>query len=146
MLYASVNRGAKGGGWSAPSNGVTQTTIDNLQYTQEILTSYELGEKLTFWDGRARLNGAVFYYDYQDYKGFFLAGLTQVVQSSYALTNARFTYSNEGGHWELSGWVKNLADKQYRVYNLDLSALGFDQGVYGPPRTYGATFNYRWGK
>ena len=242
MLYASVNRGAKGGGWSAPSNGVTQTSIDNLQYKQEILTSYELGEKLTFWDGRARLNGAVFYYDYQDYQGFFLAGLTQVVQNvdatvkggelelavapahglnfelgvshletvakdvplpaggytntelpqapkwsvnavaryewaipsgklaleadtkwnaheylellnapvdyqpSYALSNARFTYSNDDGHWELSGWVKNLADKQYRVYNLDLSALGFDQGVYGPPRTYGATFNYRWGK
>ena len=70
MLYGSVNRGAKGGGWSAPSNGVTQTSIDNLQYKQEILTSYELGEKLTFWDGRARLNGAVFYYDYQDYQGF----------------------------------------------------------------------------
>lgn len=241
MLYASVNRGAKGGGWSAPSNGVTQVSIDNLQYKQETLTSYELGEKLTFWDGRARINGAVFYYNYEDYQGFFLAGLTQVVQnvdatvkggelelavapthglnlqlgishletvaknvplpaggfantqmpqapkwsldavaryewniptgqlaieadskwnayeylellnapvdyqSSYALSNARFTYSNGGGHWDVSGWVKNLADKQYRVYNLDLSALGFNQGVYGPPRTYGATFNYRWG-
>ncbi len=66
-------------------------------------------------------------------------------QNSYALTDARLTYSHESGHWDVSAWIKNLADKQYRVYNLDLSALGFNQGVYGPPRTYGATFNYRWG-
>lgn len=241
MLYGSVNRGAKGGGWSAPSNGVTQTSIDNLQYKQETLTSYELGEKLTFWDGRARVNGALFYYDYRDYQGFFLAGLTQVVQNvdatvkgaelelavkptqglnlqlgisnletvakhvplpaggftdtelpqapkfsvnavaryewnvptgslaveadtkwnaheylellnapvdyqpSYALSNARLTYAHESGHWDVSGWIKNLADKEYRIYNLDLSVLGFNQGVYAPPRTYGATFNYRWG-
>jgi hypothetical protein len=30
----------------------------------------------------------------------------------------------------ISAWVKNLADKYYRVYNLDLSALGCSQGVY----------------
>jgi len=246
MLYASLNRGAKGGGWSAPSNGVTQVSIDNLQYDQETLTSYELGEKLTFWEGRARINGAVFYYDYKNYQGFFLAGLTQVVQNvdatvkgaelelavaptrglnlelgishldtvakkvplpflgadgqpqfintelpqapkwsvnavaryewniptgklaleadtkwnaheylellngqvdyqdSYALSNARVTYSNDA-HWDISAWVKNVSNKYYRVYNLDLSALGFNQSVYGPPRTYGATFNYRWG-
>jgi iron complex outermembrane receptor protein len=241
MLYGSINRGAKGGGWSAPSNGVTQTSIDNLQYKQETLTSYELGEKLTLWDGRARLNSSVFYYDYRNYQGFFLAGLTQVVQNvdatikgaelefavtptrglnlelgishletlaknvplpaggftstempqapkwsvnaaaryewnipggslaiegdtkwntheylellnapvdyepSYAVSNARFTYAHDVGHWDVSAWVKNLADKYYRVYNLDLSALGFNQGVYAPPRTYGVTFNYRWG-
>jgi len=47
----------------------------------------------------------------------------------------------------VSGWVRNLADKYYRIYNLDLSGfLGFNQGVYGPPRTYGATFTYHWGK
>jgi iron complex outermembrane receptor protein len=241
MLYASVNRGAKGGGWSAPSNGVTQTSIDNLQYKQETLTSYEVGEKLTFWDGRARLNGALFYYDYQNYQGFFLAGLTQVVQNvdatvkggelelavrptqglnlqlgishletvaknvplpaggftdtqmpqapkwsinaearyewslpngslaleadtkwnaheylellnapvdyepSYAVSNAQLTYTNDPGHWEVSTWIKNLADREYRIYNLDLSALGFNQSVYAPPRTYGASFKYRWG-
>jgi iron complex outermembrane receptor protein len=67
-------------------------------------------------------------------------------QPSYALSNARLTYSSGVGHWDVSAWVKNLTDKYYRVYNLDLSALGFNQGVYGPPRTFGGTFTYRWGK
>ncbi len=251
MLYVSVNRGAKGGGWSAPSAGVGEyapppgaappVSVTSLPYDQETLTSYELGEKYTFWDGRARLNGALFYYDYHNYQGFFLAGLTQVVQNidatvkggelefavapmrgmnlqlgvshletvaknvplalggtistelpqapkwslnavaryewpvpsgqlaveadakwnaheylellnsqvdyqaSYALSNARFTYTNDAGHWDVSAWVRNVTNKYYRVYNLDLSVIGWNQSVYGPPRTYGATFNYRWG-
>ena len=240
MVYASINRGAKGGGWSAPSSGLVVASA--LPYDQETLTSYELGEKTTFWDGRARLNGAVFYYNYQKYQGFFLDGLTQVVQnvdatvkggeiefavvparglnvqlgvsyldavaknvplpaggftdtqmpqapkwsvnaearyewpiptgqlaieadskwnaseylelvnapvdrqSAYALSNASFAYASEDGHWDASLWVKNLADKYYRIYNLDLSALGFNQGVYAPPRTYGATVTFHWGK
>ena len=40
--------------------------------TRRSLTSYEMGFKSTFWDGAARLNGDVFYYDYKDYQGFFL--------------------------------------------------------------------------
>lgn len=245
MLYASLNRGAKGGGWSAPSSGVGTTpgttTVSSLPYKQETLTSYELGEKLMFWDGRARLNSAIFYYDYRNYQGFFLAGLTQVVQNidatvkggelelavtpatglnlelgvshletvaknvplpaggladnempqapkwsinavaryqwnvptgeltveadakwndheelelinapvdyqpAYTVANARLTYGHTAGHWDVSAWVKNLSNTYYRIYNLDLSVLGFNEGVYGPPRTYGATFNYRWG-
>jgi iron complex outermembrane receptor protein len=239
MLYASVNRGAKGGGWSAPVSGVVDPTA--LPYKQETLTSYELGEKLTFWDGRARLNSALFYYDYRNYQGFFLQGLTNVVRNvdanvkggelefawapvhgatvqlgvshletvaknvplpagglsdtqmpqapkwsinavaryewsvplgrlavqadtkwnssqymelvnapadyegSYAVTNARATFSSADGRWEVAGWVRNLSDRWYRVYGLDLSAIGFEQSVYGPPRTYGATVTYRWG-
>jgi iron complex outermembrane receptor protein len=239
MLYASVNRGAKGGGWSAPINGVVDP--NTLDYKQETLTSYEVGEKLTFWDGRARLNSAVFYYDYRNYQGFFLQGLANVVKNvdakvkggelefawapvrganlqlgvshlettaqnvplpaggltdtqlpqapkwsvnalaryewsmpvgrmaleadtkwnssqymelinapadyegSYAVANARITYSNVDDHWEVAGWVRNLTDRWYKAYGLDLSALGFEQSVYGPPRTYGATFTYRWG-
>jgi iron complex outermembrane receptor protein len=239
MLYASVNRGAKGGGWSAPVSGVIDPNA--LAYKQEILTSYEAGEKLTFWDGRARLNSAVFYYDYRNYQGFFVQGLANVVKNvdanvkggelefawapvrganlqlgvshletkaqdvplpaggltetqmpqapkwsinalaryewpvplgraalqadakwnssqymelinapadyegSYAVANARVTYSSADDRWEVTGWVRNLTDRWYKVYGLDLSALGFEQSVYGPPRTYGATFTYRWG-
>jgi hypothetical protein len=32
------------------------------------------------------------------------------------------------------------------MYNLDLSGfIGVNQGVYGPPRTYGAEIVYRFG-
>ena len=79
LVYGSVNRGAKGGGWSAPSSGFVDPAI--LPYAQEKLTSYELGFKSEFWEGAARLNGAIFYYDYKNYQGFFLDVSTQVVEN-----------------------------------------------------------------
>jgi iron complex outermembrane recepter protein len=66
------------------------------------------------------------------------------LESSYAVTNLRFGYSSEQ-HWDITAWVRNVANKFYRVYNLDLSGLGYDESVYGPPRWYGVTFAYHWG-
>ncbi|HVW69007.1 MAG TPA: TonB-dependent receptor plug domain-containing protein [Steroidobacteraceae bacterium] len=240
LVYGSVNRGAKGGGWSAPSSGGVDPSA--LPYKQEKLTSYELGFKSTFLDGAARLNGALFYYDYRDYQGFFLDVATQVVENinakvkggelefavvpthglnlqlgvshletaaynvptpagdllttnlpqaphwslnavahyqwplfggqasveadakwngaqylelvnnpddyepAYILTNARVGFMTGDGHWDFTAYVNNLADRYYRIYNLDLSGfLGIDQAVYGPPRTFGATVRYSWG-
>jgi iron complex outermembrane receptor protein len=240
LIYGSLNRGAKGGGWSAPSSGAVDPAA--LPYAQEKLTSYEIGFKSTFADGAARLNGAVFYYDYRDYQGFFLDVATQVVENinakvkggelefaavplhglnvqlgvshletaaynvptaagdllttqlpqaprwsfnavahyqwsipggqmsveadakwnddqylelvnnpddyerAYIVTNARVGFMTGDGHWSLTAYVNNLADRYYRIYNLDLAGfLGIDQSVYGPPRTFGATFRYQWG-
>ncbi len=241
LLYASMNRGAKGGGWSAPTSGFVDAST--LPYKAETLTSYELGVKSTFLDGAARINAATFYYDYKDYQGFFLNVATQVVENvnakvkggelefaivpvhglnlqlgishletsvanvptpagvfitaempqaprwsinavvryewnlaggtasvsadskwnsvqylelinaqvdrepSYALSNARLAYSTGDGKWDVSAYVRNLTNKQYRVYNLDLSGfIGSNQGVYGTPRTYGVSVRYNWGR
>jgi iron complex outermembrane recepter protein len=250
LLYASVNRGAKGGGWSAPSSGYVNlnpayTFVPTLKmnYDEERLTSYETGFKSTFWDGAARLNGDIFYYDYKNYQGFFLDVATQIVenidakvkgselefalvpfhgmhlqlgvsyldsqafnvptpggvlvtsqlpqappwtvnavaryewpafggmlsaemdakwnkdmylelinapvdlQPSYTLTNARINYTDPSGRWDVSAYCKNCFDTWYRIYNLDLSGfLGINQSVYGPPRLFGASVAYHWGK
>ncbi len=66
----------------------------NLNYNEERLTSYETGFKSTFWDGKARLNGDVFYYDYKDYQGFFLDVATTIVEN----VNAKV----KGGELELA--------------------------------------------
>lgn len=240
LFYAGVNWGAKGGGWTAVTSGFADPS--KLPYDTEKLTSYEGGFKSTFWDGAARLNGSIFHYDYKDYQGFFLSGLTQVVenvnarvnggelefsvvptrglniqiglsnlssqandvpfpdgtlgttelpqaprwsanamvnydwpimggklsiegdgkwdaqqymellnnpddlQPAYAVYNARLSYTSANGAWDVGGYIRNIADKVYMVYGLDLSGLGIDQRVVGPPRTYGVTFTYRWGK
>jgi len=58
MGYVSINRGFKSGTFNlVPFSGAVKP---------EILTAYETGIKSEFWDNRARLNGSVFYYDYQD--------------------------------------------------------------------------------
>ena len=45
----------------------------------ETLNAYEVGFKTSFLDGLARLNGAIYYYDYQDYQAFALESLTLYV-------------------------------------------------------------------
>jgi iron complex outermembrane receptor protein len=239
MLYASINQGAKGGGWSAPNSGVVNPS--ELPYQPEKLRSYEVGEKATFLNGAARLNSSLYYYDYRDYQGFFLVGLASYVknlnakdyggeiefaivpikgmnlqvgvsnidsqvfnvpepsgqlittqlpqaprwsltaaaeyeyplasgalslsadakwnksqylelinapvdlQPSYTVANARLAYKSSG-NWELSVYAKNAFDRIYRQYNLDLSSVGWNLGVYAPPRLYGMTFTYHLGR
>ena len=240
LVYTSWNRGAKGGGWSAPTSGPVDPAT--LPYNMERLTSVELGFKSSFWDGRARLNGSVFHYDYKDYQGFFLDVATQVVenvdakvkggelefavlpihglnlqlgvshlesivphvptpsgsvvpaempqaphwtinaiaryewpllgglasvegdakwnsqqylelinapvdlQPSYAVINARVGFGSQDNRWQVNAFVKNAADRWYRIYNLDLAGfIGINQGVYAPPREYGLELRYHFG-
>jgi iron complex outermembrane receptor protein len=68
------------------------------------------------------------------------------LQPSYAVTNASLTYTAGNGAWDVGGYVRNLTDKVYEVYFMDLSSLYFSQRVLGQPRTYGVNFTYHWGK
>lgn len=63
MLYASYSRGFKSGGYDGDFS-FTRQQLD--PYSEEILTSYEVGWKTTIADGKVRFNGAAFYYDYSD--------------------------------------------------------------------------------
>ena len=83
LFYGSVNRGPKGGGWSAPSNppgtNLFSSLVDVIGYKPETLIDYEVGSKATILGGRGRLNIDVFYYDYRDYQAFFLRDFTQII-------------------------------------------------------------------
>jgi iron complex outermembrane receptor protein len=57
MAYASISHGYKGGGFSMGQ-------FDS--YDPEFVDAYEIGLKSTLYDGRAQVNAAAFYYDYQD--------------------------------------------------------------------------------
>jgi outer membrane receptor protein involved in Fe transport len=46
-------------------------------------------------------------------------------------------------------WIKNIANRKYLAYGLnqndpDTGALGFDYGLVGEPRTYGADLTFRF--
>lgn len=63
LTYVSYSRGFKSG--SFPT--LTADRISSLlPVVQEQLDAFEIGAKTTFLDGRVRLNGSLFYYDYQD--------------------------------------------------------------------------------
>ncbi len=63
LLYASVAKGAKPGGFSTLSIG---DDLSNNRFLPETLWSYEAGAKTQFADGRVQLNGTLFYMDYSD--------------------------------------------------------------------------------
>lgn len=63
LLYANVSRGYKIGAFPLiPASSVAQYT----PVTQEKLTAYEAGFKLSLAGRKVQLNGAVFHYDYRD--------------------------------------------------------------------------------
>lgn len=66
-------------------------------------------------------------------------------ESGYTVWNARAAYAfGSDLSWELSAWVKNLTDEEYRRYTFDFSGPGaFNQQFFAPPRWYGVTLNYQ---
>jgi iron complex outermembrane receptor protein len=82
LVYLAYNRGIKGGNWSLDPLGFVAE--EDLKHDPEKLNSYELGFKTDFMGGSARLNGAVYYYDYKDYQAFSIFNLTPQVTNSDA--------------------------------------------------------------
>jgi len=86
LIYAGVNRGVKAGSFNAQLAGGLPIPTSAIPYKQEVLYSYEGGFKSTFAADRVRLNGTVFYYDYQDYQAFLFTGVSGVVVNADAKT------------------------------------------------------------
>jgi iron complex outermembrane receptor protein len=59
LTYASISRGYKAGGFTKMGDGLAD-------FDPEYIWNYELGLKSTLWEGRMRLNSALFYYEYTD--------------------------------------------------------------------------------
>lgn len=132
LLYASYNRGIKAGGFNAPldstdlidgisSNGDPQ----DMKFDEEVLNAYEVGFKSVLFEGLVQLNGAMYYYDYNDYQAFRLEGLTQYVFN----TDAKV----QGGELELQaspmqgldvllgvGYIDNTVEDAYQLPSGEL--------------------------
>lgn len=80
LLFASYNRGIKGGNFTVSAD----VSLDDIQHDEEVLHSYEIGIKTELADGLARLNATAFYYDYKDYQAFSINGGTPQVSNSDA--------------------------------------------------------------
>ncbi|RIV82666.1 TonB-dependent receptor [Aurantiacibacter xanthus] len=85
LLFASWNRGIKGGNWSLSSNIAAQ----DFRHRPETLNSFEAGFKTSLLDRTLRLNGTLFHYIYDDYQAFSLAaGVPHVFNSDAHSTGA----------------------------------------------------------
>jgi iron complex outermembrane recepter protein len=68
-----------------------------------------------------------------------------IAADDYVILNARLALTSIGRAWEVALWGKNLSDEQYVVQGLN-TGLGGGNRNYNAPRTYGASFTYRWGQ
>jgi iron complex outermembrane receptor protein len=101
LTYVSVNRGVKGGGFTAPLFPVFINDLSALSFKPEELTSYEVGVKSEFLDHKLRVNGAAYYYDYKDYQA-----LIYTVSLEQLIVNADATH--KGAELELE-WAPSEA-------------------------------------
>lgn len=96
MLYASYNRGVKSGGYNSPVFPLSPPldyTDEFMSFDPEQLDAYEIGFKSTWMDGLMILNGAAYYYDYQDYQAFQIIGIDTITSNADA--------DSSGGELEL---------------------------------------------
>lgn len=102
MIYASISRGFKSGGFDGRSNDAFGAT----PYDQETLWAYEAGLKSQFLAQRLQLNAAVFFNDYDD------------------LQLSSFTAASDGTFQAL---FTNAGKAETYGLELELSALVTDQ-------------------
>ena len=103
-MYTSWNRGVKGGGYNAPFFPLTVDYTDEVMtYDPETLDAFEVGFKSTLADGRVRLNGAVYYYDYQDYQAFNIVGLDTITINADATSKGveLELQASPGENWDI---------------------------------------------
>lgn len=82
LLYATVSRGFKGGGWNADFVNSTEIGFDS-----EFATSFEIGAKTEWFDNRLRVNVALFHTDFEDFQVFSVRPLI-TGGALFTLTNA----------------------------------------------------------
>lgn len=74
---------------------------------------------------------------------------TQAFQKGYTLIDGRLNWKNAMGRQGLDAslFVKNATDEEYILAGGDfLNTLGFIQGIYGEPRTFGLEVRYAFGQ
>jgi iron complex outermembrane receptor protein len=85
LVYLSVNRGVKAGSFNGKLNDFTPPLPEeDIPYGKEKLLAYETGFKSMLSGGRVRLNGTLYYYDYDDYQAFVFSGSSGFVRNADA--------------------------------------------------------------
>ena len=142
LLYAKYSRGNKAGSFN--TGYFTAFLPQAFEFGGEVLTNYEGGFKSTIFDGRARLNGSVFYYDYEDFQSFFQLGLNWSVQPQDAevLGGELEVVASPWDGWEFAAGLSLLDAMQHDVNN---NVITRDREMpYSPNVSVNALARYQW--
>jgi iron complex outermembrane receptor protein len=102
LTYAGTSRAYKAGTFNMGFFPLAD--VNDIPVDQEELTSYEVGFKSEFADGLARLNGAVFYYQYDDYQAFLFDSISLsnfLFNNDATVRGAELELQSSPGNWDL---------------------------------------------
>ena len=144
LFYVGYNRGTKGGGFNTPSDGFTLAS--EVGFEPEVLTSYEVGSKTSFADGNGRFNTSVFYYDYDNYQGFFFSGTTSLLinsKASFVGGEAELTYATDNG-WDFLLGLSILDTKVNGASNDGATIIKDQKALLAPEVTANLLIRKEW--
>lgn len=158
MLYGSVSKGTKAGGYDARAN-----VARDWEFEDEKVTSYELGAKLTLADGKADLNVALFRMDFKDLQtsvydgvaGFFVQNGAESISTGIELDGRlwisdELTLSGNIGlldfEWQEFTGAKCFASSIYTPTNIESSGTSCDlsgeTNAFSPKVSGSVNLNY----
>ncbi|QIB67019.1 TonB-dependent receptor [Kineobactrum salinum] len=82
-------------------------------------------------------------FNWQDEQYFDIYETPFLLENAYGVVNASLGVDAVDGTWKATVWGRNLADENYRAGGFTGGVAG-DVQIYGQPRTYGVSFNYRF--
>jgi iron complex outermembrane receptor protein len=144
LFYVGYNRGTKGGGFNTPSDGFSLAS--EVGFEPEILTSYEVGSKTSFADGNGRFNTSVFYYDYDNYQGFFFSGTTSLLinsEASFVGGEAELTYATDNG-WDFLFGLSILETEVNGASNDGTTVIKDQKALLAPEVTANLLIRKEW--
>jgi iron complex outermembrane recepter protein len=146
LVYGSVRRGVKGGGFI--SGNAAGTPANLRKYKEEVNLAYELGAKSTILNSHARLNAAVFYYDYKDMQNTSFIGITNVITNNDAKVygGELELASSLTDRFELSGGLGLLHTKVMNIKNPTgaVTAVEDNELPLAPKVTANLRARYTW--
>ena len=144
LFYLSYNRGTKGGGFNTPTDGFT--IASEVGFEPEILTAYEMGSKTSFADGNGRFNTSVFYYDYNNYQGFFFSGTTSLLinsKASFVGGEAELAYATDDG-WDFLLGLSVLDTEVNGASNDGTTVIKDQKALLAPELTVNFLIRKEW--
>lgn len=85
-------------------------------------------------------------YSFQDDMFFDPNNNPITIAPSYSLWNARLAWTSADNAWEIAAWIKNIGDKDYVQHTFSQRGSRIAFARFGPPRRYGVTVTYNYGK
>ena len=145
---------APGGGTEPCPSGSTPVSDDpadgcipdfsgnDLRQAPEFTTN--LYGKYTLDLGDIGLVSAKLNYSYQDDSFYDPSNNDITTIPSYEIWNAHVAWLSAGGHWNVTGWVKNISDEEYRTHIYSQRSAQISFATYGAPQLYGLTVQYEF--